>query len=139
MNLLFSCIGRRGYLAGWFRRHPAEGDRTVGTSNTHRYGYSSRDVYLAQEERAVSVFFATRPDMVIQEQLPGQEFSLDVLNDLDGQVVSVVANRKMLMRGGETDQAESVHHPSALDCGRTVGPSPRPRGPNGRRSVHRRT
>ena len=34
MNLLFSCIGRRGYIAEWFREHLAVGDRIIGTSNT---------------------------------------------------------------------------------------------------------
>lgn len=34
MNLLFSCIGRRGYMADFFRRHLKRGDRIIGTSNT---------------------------------------------------------------------------------------------------------
>jgi hypothetical protein len=32
MNLLFSCIGRRGYLATWFRETLEPGDRIVGTT-----------------------------------------------------------------------------------------------------------
>ncbi|MGH9162819.1 MAG: ATP-grasp domain-containing protein [Vicinamibacteraceae bacterium] len=35
MNLLFSCIGKRGYIADFFRRHLAPGDRIIGTGNTH--------------------------------------------------------------------------------------------------------
>lgn len=34
MNLLFSCIGKRGYIADFFRPHLSKGDRIVGTSNT---------------------------------------------------------------------------------------------------------
>jgi carbamoyl-phosphate synthase large subunit len=34
MNLLFSCIGKRGYIARLFREHLAPGDRIIGTSNT---------------------------------------------------------------------------------------------------------
>lgn len=34
MNLLFSCIGKRGYMAPMFRPHLAKGDRIIGTSNT---------------------------------------------------------------------------------------------------------
>ncbi|MPZ17004.1 MAG: ATP-grasp domain-containing protein [Luteitalea sp.] len=34
MNLLFSCIGKRGYIADFFRRHLAPGDRIIGTGNT---------------------------------------------------------------------------------------------------------
>ena len=34
MNLLFSCIGRRGYIADYFRPHLEPADRIIGTSNT---------------------------------------------------------------------------------------------------------
>jgi len=34
MNLLFSCIGKRGYIADFFREHLSSGNRIVGTSNT---------------------------------------------------------------------------------------------------------
>lgn len=34
MNLLFSCIGKRGYIAEYFREHLRKGERIVGTSNT---------------------------------------------------------------------------------------------------------
>lgn len=34
MDWLFSCVGRRGYIANYFRRHLADGDRIIGTGNT---------------------------------------------------------------------------------------------------------
>jgi carbamoyl-phosphate synthase large subunit len=34
MNLLFSCIGKRGYIADFFRPHLGHGDQIVGTGNT---------------------------------------------------------------------------------------------------------
>ena len=34
MNLLFSCIGQRGYVADFFRPHLSESDQIVGTGNT---------------------------------------------------------------------------------------------------------
>ena len=34
MNLLLSCVGKRGYIARLFREHLRPGDRIVGTSNT---------------------------------------------------------------------------------------------------------
>lgn len=34
MNLLFSCVGRRGYIAQYFRQHMQPGDRIFGTGNT---------------------------------------------------------------------------------------------------------
>ncbi len=34
MNLLFSCIGKRGYIADFFREHLSPEDRIIGSSNT---------------------------------------------------------------------------------------------------------
>lgn len=34
MNLLFSCIGKRGYVADFFRPHLKAGDRIIGSGNT---------------------------------------------------------------------------------------------------------
>jgi carbamoyl-phosphate synthase large subunit len=239
VNLLFSCIGRRGYVAGWFREHLSPGDRIVGTTNTPwtpglhacdkgvlmpdlgspdylptllelcrkeeiravfsffdldvdviarardrfldagvlpvvpdarasrigldkletvaflrehgfraprtfteldavraalregsldyplfvkpRHGFASQNLFLARNEEELSIFFAYAPDMIVQERLRGSEHSLDVLNDLEGRVVSVVVKRKVLMRAGETDQAETVQHPAALALGERLG------------------
>ncbi|MBK8448471.1 MAG: ATP-grasp domain-containing protein [Micropruina sp.] len=46
--------------------------------------------------------------VIVQEEVKGTEFGLDVISDLNGEFVSVLARRKIAMRGGETDRAESV-------------------------------
>jgi len=235
MNLLFSCIGRRGYIAEWFRENLSPGDRIVGTGDSRwvpgfhacdlsvlmpdvtsdayihtlldlcrkeridallsfydadvdvisrhrkrfeqlgvvplvpdaracqisldklatdgflreqrlrspetfadlesaraslrsgrlryplvvkpRFGFASRNLFLARDDQELRTFFAYAPDMIIQECLQGQEHNLDVLSDLEGRVISVVVKRKILMRAGETDQAETVHHEGALEVG----------------------
>jgi carbamoyl-phosphate synthase large subunit len=239
MNLLLSCIGRRGYIAEWFREHLAPGDRIIGTSNTEwtpgfdacdecvvmpgvssrgyidglldlcnrkgirgllsffdldvdviarnrsrfeeigvvpvvpdervsrigldkletvrfleeqglrapstfveleaarralrdgaleyplfvkpRMGFASQNLFVARDDRELEVFFGYAPKMIIQEHLRGSEHSFDVLNDLTGRVVSVVVKRKVLMRAGETDQAETLRHPAALEMGIRLG------------------
>lgn len=45
---------------------------------------------------------------MIQPLIAGEEFGLDILNDLDGRFVACCAKRKLLMRSGETDKAEVV-------------------------------
>lgn len=46
--------------------------------------------------------------IVVQPHIHGQEFGIDVVCDLDGQYVTTLARRKIAMRAGETDRAESV-------------------------------
>ncbi|GJN41999.1 carbamoyl phosphate synthase-like protein [Corynebacterium ammoniagenes] len=46
--------------------------------------------------------------VLVQEKIDGIEYGLDVISDLNGEFVSVLVRRKIAMRGGETDRAESV-------------------------------
>lgn len=247
MNLLFSCIGRRGYVAHWFREHLASGDRILGTSNTEwtpgfsacdaaflmpdiasetyipalldlcrrervdailsffdldvdaiarhrdkfvaegvipvipdarvstigldklatwrflreqklnapetfadlqsakaalregriefpvvvkeRFGFGSRNLFLARDDEQLTVFFRHAPDMLVQERIRGQEHSMDILNDLEGRVISVIIKRTILMRAGDMDRSVSVHHRGALDLGAELGRTLRHVGP----------
>lgn len=53
---------------------------------------------------------AARPEesALIQEWVRGEEFGLDVINDLTGRHVTTLAKRKLVMRSGETDRAVTV-------------------------------
>ena len=46
--------------------------------------------------------------VLIQEIIEGQEYGLDVINDLKGNFVCVLPKSKLLMRAGETDLGETV-------------------------------
>jgi carbamoyl-phosphate synthase large subunit len=64
-----------------------------------------------------------RPDacLVIQERLQGQEYGLDVVNDLTGRHAATFVRRKLAMRAGETDRAETVCDERLERLGRTLG------------------
>ena len=59
--------------------------------------------------------------ILIQEALSGDEYGIDILNDLDGKVRSVYVKRKLAMRAGETDKSELVNMPALHDLGRQIG------------------
>jgi len=59
--------------------------------------------------------------VLIQAKLPGQEFHLDIINDLDGNHVVTLAKQKLAMRSGETDKAVSVANPLFLELGQKLG------------------
>lgn len=46
--------------------------------------------------------------VIIQEKLIGEEYGIDVLNDLNGNFLTCVPKRKIAMRAGETDSAVIV-------------------------------
>ena len=59
--------------------------------------------------------------IMIQEKLAGQEFGLDVMNDLEGNNVAVSVKKKLAMRAGETDKAITMDLPEVREMGATIG------------------
>ncbi|WP_310423617.1 ATP-grasp domain-containing protein [Chamaesiphon sp. VAR_48_metabat_135_sub] len=59
--------------------------------------------------------------VLIQEQIIGKEYGLDVINNLDGKYIATLAKRKLSMRGGETDRAVTVADPQLIDIGEKIG------------------
>lgn len=47
--------------------------------------------------------------VLLQGSLPGAEYGLDIINDLDGNHQVTVVKKKLAMRSGETDKAITVH------------------------------
>lgn len=59
--------------------------------------------------------------ILIQEKLTGSEFGLDVMNDLEGNNVSVSVKQKLAMRAGETDKAVTRDIPEVREMGCVIG------------------
>ena len=59
--------------------------------------------------------------ILVQEFVPGDEYGLDVLNDLDGRYVATAVKKKLLMRAGETDRAVTVRDGRLEDLGASLG------------------
>ncbi len=74
--------------------------------------------YFARNTRAVDRTYlkyesdAVEDKIIFQEYLHGQEYGVDCINDLDGNFVEAVVKKKLAMRAGETDIAETVDHPA---------------------------
>jgi carbamoyl-phosphate synthase large subunit len=58
--------------------------------------------------------------VLIQGRLPGQEYGLDIVNDLDGNHVTTFVKKKLAMRAGETDKAETVDEPVLREIGARI-------------------
>jgi carbamoyl-phosphate synthase large subunit len=59
--------------------------------------------------------------ILIQERLCGQEYGLDVVNDLEGHYVCTFVKRKLAMRAGETDRAITVKNDLLEGIGGEIG------------------
>ena len=58
--------------------------------------------------------------VLIQEKVPGQEYGLDIICDLDGNYRTTIVKQKGAMRSGETDYAKIIHSPQLEALGRKL-------------------
>jgi carbamoyl-phosphate synthase large subunit len=86
-----------------------------------RFGSGSLNLFKARNLKELDVFFHYASDMLIQPQIAGQEYGIDVCLNLQGEVLSVIPRRKIAMRSGETDQAETCDRPDLIDLGIRLG------------------
>ena len=100
-----------------------------------RWGMGSIAIYEAENEQELDVFYnkthrnilksylkyESKQDddacVLIQEKLDGQEYGMDVINDLDGDYRHTVVKMKYAMRSGETDSAITVDNKELRDIG----------------------
>ena len=59
-------------------------------------------------------------DLLIQEFIPGQEYTLDVLADLEGRVLSVVPRERLEVRAGEVSKSRTVYRKDLIEQGKYI-------------------
>ncbi len=105
---------------------PRWGTASIGIE----YAYDAHELDLVYElarmrvaRTIISEASAGDPEhsVIIQQKLNGQEYGLDVVNDLDAKHVVTLAKRKLTMRAGETDRAVTVNDPDLVEVGDKLG------------------
>lgn len=79
-------------------------------------GSASIAISKVEDKETIELLFAHSDNLMIQEYLNGQEIGVDVYIDLiSGEVVSIFAKKKIVMRAGETDKAVSFKDEKLFD------------------------
>ncbi len=103
-----------------------------------RWGMGSIAIFEAENEEELKVFyFKARREIqknylkyesaknikecvLIQEKVNGEEYGLDIINDLDKNYMTTICKRKYAMRSGETDCAITVNSDTLKDVGEKI-------------------
>lgn len=105
---------------------PRWGTASIGIQYPHDVEELELDYALAKKRHARTILReinATDPERctLIQKRLCGQEYGLDVINDLEGHYVCTLVKQKVGMRAGETDRAKTVKSASLERVGEMIG------------------
>ena len=78
---------------------------------------------LAVKKSCLAQVSSANPEqcLLLQERVAGEEYGLDIINDLNGRYVTTLCKRKLSMRAGETDRAITVHDARLEALGKQLG------------------
>lgn len=103
-----------------------------------RWGMGSLSIFEADNERELEVLYEKSRSnimktylkfeamgnekncVIIQEKIIGQEYGLDVINNLNGEYRATIVKMKLAMRSGETDIAKVERHALLEEIGRKL-------------------
>ncbi len=79
-----------------------------------RIGRGSVGAFPAMNEKELKFFLDYIPNPIVQEYLPGKEFTIDVLADFSGKIISVVPRERIVIRSGVSDRGQTLNHPGLI-------------------------
>lgn len=103
-----------------------------------RWGMGSIGIYLADDEHELGVLYhkikkeilnsylkyesnaTIDKSIIIQEMISGEEYGLDIINDLNKNYITTLVKRKTAMRAGETDSAITENNPILSKTGQKI-------------------
>jgi carbamoyl-phosphate synthase large subunit len=94
-----------------------------------RRGRGSVGAHFIKNEKELRFFLEYVPAPVVQEYLHGREFTIDVLADFQGHVISAVPRERLVVRAGVIDRGQTWNHPAMIDLGVRVAEALQIRGP----------
>jgi len=73
-----------------------------------REGMGSKGIFFARNKQELSHLSINLKNYIVQEMVEGTEYTMDVLCDLEGKVLSIVPRQRLEVRAGEVVKSKSV-------------------------------
>jgi carbamoyl-phosphate synthase large subunit len=88
-----------------------------------QYGRGSTGVHVAQNREELAVYASNVEDPIFQEFIPGTEYTVDVLADRDGTVLSVVPRERVGVESGKSVTGKTVADEQLREYSRRIASS----------------
>ena len=80
-----------------------------------RFGRGSVNVFRVANDEQLRLFLNYVNDPIVQDFAEGTEFTVDVLSDFDGRVISVVPRERLVIRAGVSDKGVTRKNATVMD------------------------
>lgn len=85
-----------------------------------RTGRGAVGAFAVRTPRELEFFLDYVPDPIVQEYLPGPEFTIDVMCDTAGRPIAIVPRERVVIRAGVIDRGRTVADPALIELARST-------------------
>lgn len=80
-----------------------------------RYGSGGKYAFKVNNRRELKFFIEYVPDPIAQEFVDGKEYTIDILSDFDGNVLTVVPRERIEVVAGESYKGKTIRNPQIIE------------------------
>ena len=85
-----------------------------------RFGSGSRSTFIVKNQGELEFFLNYVPEPIVQELLEGKEYTVDLLSDFAGNVITVVPRERISIFGGESFKGKTVKDYRIIDSAKKL-------------------
>lgn len=94
-----------------------------------RSGFASVHVFKVDDEEELRFIIRKYPDLIVQQYIRGTEYTVDLLSDMEGTVLSIVPRQRIEVRAGEVTRSRTEKNSAIIECSGKIAEALGSRGP----------
>ncbi len=94
-----------------------------------RSGFASVHVFKVDDDEELRFLVRKYPDLIVQQYISGTEYTVDLLSDLEGTVLSIVPRQRIEVRAGEVTRSRTEKHDAIIEYSGRIAERLGSRGP----------
>jgi carbamoyl-phosphate synthase large subunit len=85
-----------------------------------RCGFASVNTSMINDREELQFFLKRHKDLIVQECIEGKEYTIDLLSDFQGRVISIVPRERIEVRAGEVTRSRTEKNDLIIQASRTI-------------------
>lgn len=85
-----------------------------------RFGSASKGIHKVEDEEELNFFIKRTPSPIVQQFINGDEYTIDIFSDFEGNVISVVPRKRIEVRSGEVQKSVTVKDDGIINYAKKI-------------------